>query len=166
MAAPGQPETERELTTAPMLRRRDFIALLGATVTGLSDDGMAQQSDRVRRIGALWFGGDPQYGRAFYDGLRDLGWVNGQNIRVEARNAGGEANRLRALAIELVSSSPEVIVANSPLEARALQQQTRTIPIVFVVAVDPISHRLMGTPKRTGAGRRSRLAGRIGKICS
>jgi len=128
------------------VKRRTFIAGLGsAAVWPLS--ARAQQPERVRRIGALWFAGaegvDPEYGRSFREGLQNLGWTDGRNVQIDSRLAGGDVDRLRALAIDLVNSSPEVIVAGTPLEVRALRQQTRTVPIVFAAAVDPVSQGLV-----------------------
>src|SRR5436305_8060432 len=117
------------------LRRRDFIAAFGgATAWPLA--GRAQQGDRVQRIGMLMplDENDPE-GKfrysAFTQALAGLGWTDGRNVRIDLRWAGGDSNRMRALAQELVGLQPDIIVANSTPATVALQQQTRTIPIVF-----------------------------------
>jgi putative ABC transport system substrate-binding protein len=71
-------------------------------------------------------------------GLQDLGWIEGRNLRVESRWAAGEAARMRPLAEELVSLAPEVIVNSGAPTLAALQQTTRTIPLVFAQVLDPV----------------------------
>jgi ABC-type uncharacterized transport system substrate-binding protein len=80
-----------------------------------------------------------KYHQAFLEELRHWGWTEGGNIQLDVRFAAGDSDRLGAFATELVSFSPEVVVASSPLEVRAVQRQTRSIPIVFTAAVDPVS---------------------------
>jgi putative ABC transport system substrate-binding protein len=133
------------------VRRRQFISLLGgaAAASSLSCSlswpfaARAQQPDRVRRIGVLsaYAETDPLqrgYSGAFQRGLRDFGWINGRNIRVDYRWSAGDVARMRALAAELVGLSPDVILTtNTPTTSAALQE-TRTIPIVFVTVSDPL----------------------------
>ena len=117
------------------LKRREFITFLGgATAWPLA--ARAQQGDRVRRIGVLHPGdeNDPAWRpriSAFTQALADSGWTDGSNVRIEFRWADGDANRIKALAQELVALQPDIIVAGGNLAAIALQQETRTIPIVF-----------------------------------
>jgi putative ABC transport system substrate-binding protein len=126
-----------------MIRRREFITLLGgAAAWPLA--ARAQQGDRVRRIGVLmgFDENDPQ-GKlrlsAFTQALADLGWTDGRNVRIDLRWGRGDVNRIRALARELVSSQPDIIVTGGTAGAVALQRETRTIPIVFANVADPVA---------------------------
>src|SRR6516164_8660817 len=117
------------------LRRREFIAGLGgAAAWPLA--ARAQQRDRVRRIGVLVSGDedDPEVKRrhsAFLQGLADLSWIDGRNLRMDLRFAGDDINRTRTLAQQLVCLQPDIIVASSSAATAALQRETQTIPIVF-----------------------------------
>jgi putative tryptophan/tyrosine transport system substrate-binding protein len=124
------------------MRRREFIAGLGGVATW-PVVARAQQGDRVRRIGMLMPGdeNDPAlktYVSAFMQALADLGWTDGRNVRMDFRWAGGDINRIRAFAQELVGLQPDIIVASSTAVTAALQEETRTIPIVFVTVSDPV----------------------------
>jgi putative ABC transport system substrate-binding protein len=125
------------------MRRRDFITLLGgAAAWPLA--ARAQQGDRVRRIGVLMPGdeNDPLFKTrlsAFTQELAGLGWIDGRNVRIDLRWHGGEINRIRALAQELVRLQPDIILANTTPATVALQRETRTIPIVFAGVGDPVA---------------------------
>jgi putative ABC transport system substrate-binding protein len=125
------------------MRRRDFIAGLGgAAAWPLA--ARAQQADRVRRIVVLQPGdeNDPvskTQVSAFTQAFAGLGWTDGRNVRMDLRWAGDDRNRIRALAHELVGLKPDIILANSTAVTAALQRETRTIPIVFVNAGDPVA---------------------------
>jgi putative ABC transport system substrate-binding protein len=126
-----------------MIRRRNFITLLGgAAAWPLA--ARAQQGDRVRRIGVLMWGdendpeGKPRYS-AFTQGLADLGWADGRNVRIDLRRHGDDTNQIGVLAQELVGLQPDVILTTSNLSTAALQRETRTIPIVFVGGTDPVA---------------------------
>jgi putative ABC transport system substrate-binding protein len=124
------------------IRRREFIAALGAAAWPAL--ARAQQGDRVRRIGVLMGldENDPLAKPrifAFTQALADLGWTVGRNLRIDLRSAGGDINRIRALAQELVGLQPDIILANSTPVTAALQGETRTIPIVFVNAIDAVA---------------------------
>jgi ABC-type uncharacterized transport system substrate-binding protein len=126
-----------------MMRRREFIAGLAGAATWPIAAG-AQQGLRVRRIGILASGSksNPDMARrlsAFSQGLRELGWIDGRSVRIDARGADGDANRLRASSAELVGKTPDVIFASGNTALRALQQATQTIPIVFAQVPDPIA---------------------------
>jgi putative ABC transport system substrate-binding protein len=104
----------------------------------------AQQRERVRRIGVLIPGdeNDPVYKRAvsaLTQALPRLGWTDDLNVRMDLRWAGGDINRIRALAQELVGLQPDIILTNSTPATVALQRETRTIPIVFASASDPVA---------------------------
>jgi putative ABC transport system substrate-binding protein len=126
-----------------MIRRREFITLLGGAAAAWPLAARAQQGDRVRRIGVL-IGSDendpPSKRRysAFTQALAALGWTDGRNVRMDVRWGGGDVNRIRALAQELVGLQPDIILANSGVATVALQRETRTIPIVFATAGDPV----------------------------
>jgi putative ABC transport system substrate-binding protein len=125
------------------LRRREFIAALGgAAVWPLA--ARAQQGDRVRRIGVLMPGdeNDPEYKTrvsALIQALAVLGWSDGRNVRMVLRWGGADINRIRALAQELVGLQPDIILTNGIAATAALQRETRTIPIVFGSAGDPVA---------------------------
>jgi putative ABC transport system substrate-binding protein len=138
------------------MRRREFIHLLGSTAATWPLAARAQQSDRVRKIGIL-FGGfsdtDPEPATrvaAFKDRLQELGWIEGRNIQIDLRIGGGDANRVRAFAEELIGVMPDVIVANSTPPVLALARQTTTIPIVFANVVDPSGSGLVASLARPG----------------
>jgi putative ABC transport system substrate-binding protein len=122
-----------------MIRRRDIIAVLGGTAvaTAALIAARAQQPERMRRIGALITGTENDQIIqplivAFREGMAKLGWVEGRNLRNDIRFGGSDFNRYRAYAAELVSLDLDVIVTAGPLATRAMQQQTQTIPIVFI----------------------------------
>jgi putative tryptophan/tyrosine transport system substrate-binding protein len=124
------------------MRRREFITLLASAAVTVPIAALAQQrSDLVRLIGALMNSaeGDPEaLARlaAFTDGLQQLGWINGRNLRIEARWA-VDASRNRQ-AEELVAQAPDVILASSSANVAALQRITRNVPIVFANVIDPV----------------------------
>jgi putative tryptophan/tyrosine transport system substrate-binding protein len=94
--------------------------------------------------------GLPAMREVFHQSLRDLGYVEGHNLTVEQRQAGGQLERLPALAAELVRGEPDVIVALGPSALRAAQQATRTIPIVMLVSGDPIGAGFVSNLSRPG----------------
>jgi putative ABC transport system substrate-binding protein len=125
------------------MRRREFIAGLGGAVAWPLA-ARAHQPERVRRIGVLITGdeNDPflkLQRSTFTRALADLGWTDGCNVRMDFRWHGGDINRIRAFAQELVGLQPDIIVASSTAVTAALQQETRTIPIVFVNVADPVA---------------------------
>jgi putative tryptophan/tyrosine transport system substrate-binding protein len=127
------------------MRRREFIARLGAAggYAAMPRFARAQQGERVRRIGVLMSGdeNDPQWQTllsGFTQTLADLGWTVGRNVRMDLRLDGGDINRLRALAQELVGVQPDVILTGSTLATAAVQRETRTIPIVMASVGDPV----------------------------
>jgi putative ABC transport system substrate-binding protein len=136
------------------MRRREFISLLGG-VAAWPIAAYAQQSDRVRRIGVLMsYTEDNPDARprlaALAQGLQELGWKNGSNIQVEYRYSGFDAERARKYAAELVALAPDVILAGNTSTVGPLQQATRTIPIVFASAVDPVAAGFVDSLSRPG----------------
>jgi ABC-type uncharacterized transport system substrate-binding protein len=128
--------------TSLPLQRRGFITLLGgAAAWPLA--ARAQQWERVRRIGVLMnLAADDQESAtrvtAFVQGLQLLGWIEGQNVRIDTRWAAGDAGRFRRYAAELVALAPNVILASTSPSVAALQQASRTLPIVFANVTDPV----------------------------
>ena len=120
------------------LRRREFIAGLGGAAAW-SLAARAQQGDRVRRIGVLMAGDENDRLSAFIQALAGFGWIDGRNVRMDLRGGGGDINRIRALAQELVGLQPDIIVTYGTLATAALQRETRTIPIVFAGMSDPVA---------------------------
>ena len=125
-----------------MIRRRDVITLLGGAVAAWPKGTRAQQGERIRRIGVLQtLTADDEESSArsaaFLDGLRQLGWSEGRNIRIDTRRAQGEADQIRRNAAELIALSPDVILAGGTANAGPLLQATRTVPIVFANVADP-----------------------------
>jgi putative tryptophan/tyrosine transport system substrate-binding protein len=125
------------------MRRREFITLLGGAASAWPFAAWAQQTAaKVRRIGALMAlaADDPDAPvrvAAFAQGLQELGWTVGGNVRIDYRWAVSDADRSR-YAAELVALTPDVILATSGATVGALQQASRTVPIVFVTTVDPV----------------------------
>jgi putative tryptophan/tyrosine transport system substrate-binding protein len=137
-----------------MMRRREFIAGLGGAAAWPAV-ARAQQGDRVRRIGVLLAGdeNDPlakAYVSAFKQALADLGWTDGRNVRMDLRWGGGDNNRIRALAQELVGLQPDIILTEGRLVTATLQPETRTIPIVFVNVSDPVASGIVPRLDRPG----------------
>ena len=125
------------------MKRRKFITLLGGAVVALPLAVRAQQSERMRRIGVLMstVESDPrglEYITAFAQGLAELGWTVGRNVRIEYRWGAGDLDRFRRYAAELVALSPDVVLASAGSIVGAFQQASRTVPIVFVTTVDPV----------------------------
>lgn len=130
-----------------------FALITGALSIALCASAEAQQAKRVSRIGFLTLGsGSSPSGLrdAFRDGLRQLGYIEGQNIYVEYRYAGGKMERLPELAAELVKLKVEVIVASNTQSIEAMRQATRTIPIVFPVTFDPVASGFVSSLARPG----------------
>jgi putative tryptophan/tyrosine transport system substrate-binding protein len=126
------------------MKRRQFITLLGGAAAAWPVGARAQQpAERMRRIGVLMSIENDPDGKAqlsgFITGLAEIGWTDGRNLRMEIRWGGGDVNRIRTFAKELVALQPDVILAHgTPATAAALQRETRTIPIVFVTVTDPV----------------------------
>ncbi len=125
------------------MKRREFITLLGGAAAGWPLAARAQQAGQMRRIGMLLGGAetDPQIVdglAAFRKGLRDLGWIEGHNVQIDTRFAAADLERMRTFAKELVALRPDVLIGQTTGVTAALQHETRTIPIVFLVVSDPV----------------------------
>jgi ABC-type uncharacterized transport system substrate-binding protein len=124
------------------MKRREFMTLLGGAVAAWPLTARAQ-SGLLRRIGILMnvAADDPEVPMRLallLQGLQELGWTVGRNVRIDYRWGGGDATRIRALVSELVALGPDVILASGGTMVGPLQQATRTIPIVFISATDPV----------------------------
>ena len=139
------------------MRRREFITLVGgAAAPSLWPlAARAQQGGAVRRVGVLISSteDDPQVRRqtvAFQQGLLELGWLEGRNLRIDFRFLGEDPGRLRTYAAELVALKPDALLASGPTAVVALQQAASTIPIVFTQVNDPVGAGLVETLARPG----------------
>jgi putative tryptophan/tyrosine transport system substrate-binding protein len=134
--------------------RRTFLGTLAGGLLAAPLAGEAQQSGKVPKVGYLSASSPSVEGhrrKAFSAGLRDLGWVEGQNILVEERWAEGKYDRLPVLAAELVGLKVDVIVAAGPTPViRAAKQATSTIPIVMALGIDPIGQGFISSVRRPG----------------
>jgi putative tryptophan/tyrosine transport system substrate-binding protein len=134
------------------MRRREFISLIGGAAATWPLVAHAQQIKRIQRIGVLLFGTpdtDPDLG-AFLRGLKELGYIDGQNIAIEYRYAEGKPERLRGLAGELVAARPDLIFALGGDVAPSARVATNTIPIVVVVSNDPVQAGLVASLAHPG----------------
>jgi len=123
--------------------RRELLAAFGGAAAAWPLAASAQQPGTLRRIGVLIqvAEGDPQARievATFLRGLQELGWNEGRNLRIDTRWGGGDADRIRKYAAELVALGPEVVLAPGGTVVGALQQASRTVPIVFVNVTDPV----------------------------
>jgi putative ABC transport system substrate-binding protein len=136
------------------MERRTFMALVSGGFLAAPFAAEAQRAGKVARIGVLEQGGSPTSIsgpiQAFRQGLRDLGYVEGQNIVIEYRYAEGKAERLPDLAAELLRLKVDVIVAGGTLAPLAAKYATRTIPIVLAAAGDPVGTGLVASLARPG----------------
>jgi putative ABC transport system substrate-binding protein len=136
------------------MRRREFIAFLGSEAAAWPLAARAQQRERMRRIGALMAMApeDPQAPiriAALAQGLQELGWTVGGNVRIDQRWAVNNAER-RRYAAELVALSPDVTLATSGATVGALQEASRSVPIVFVTVIDPVGGGWVASLARPG----------------
>jgi putative tryptophan/tyrosine transport system substrate-binding protein len=137
------------------MRRRDFITLLGGATATWPLAARAQQGERMWRIGVLmgYPEGDPQAQAnviALRRGLQDLGWMEGRNLQIDYRWAGGDPDKARTFARELIGMTPDAILPSTNQVTRILQQETRTIPIVFAFVGDPVGSGFVASLARPG----------------
>ncbi|MGB7887943.1 MAG: ABC transporter substrate binding protein [Xanthobacteraceae bacterium] len=143
------------------IARRKLIAALGGAAVAWPLVARAQQPERVRRIGVLsgLAANDPDtpaLKAAFLQGLQQLGWTDGRNVQIEYRWAGGDADRIRKYAAELVALAPDVILSTGGLAIERLLQATRTVPIVFTIVPDPVGSTRATRPRPSAPSRPSR----------
>ena len=138
------------------MRRRDFLGALGGAAAAWPLTARAQQGERMRRVGVLVAAAadDPDYQArivALLHGLQQLGWTDGRNVRIDTRWATTNPDDIRRHAVELAAFAPDVLVAATGTATVApLLQATRTVPIVFVVVIDPVGAGFVDSLARPG----------------
>ena len=136
------------------MRRREILTLLGVGVAAWPFAALAQQSDRMHRIGFLIGVADDTNSRAMYEAFRQelqqLGWIDGRNVRIDARFGAGDPVRIRKYAAELVAFSPDVILVTGSVATQLLLQETRTVPIVFTIVPDPVGSGFVNSLSQPG----------------
>src|SRR5262245_61757075 len=137
------------------MRRRAFISLLGGAAVAWPLNARAQQRERMRRIGVFMPGvaDDPEneaQNAAFLQGLGELGWIVGRHVRIDCRWGAVEIERFHVIAAELIALSPDVVLAFGFSTVSALQKATRSVPIVFAGATDPVGGGLVASLARPG----------------
>lgn len=137
------------------MKRREFITLLGGAVVASPLTSRAQQAERVRRIGVLMpLAADDTEGQArftaFLQGLRELGWTDGHNVRIDTRWTEGKPDVIRRYAAEFAALAPDVILAAATPIVAALKPETRSVPIVFVLVADPVAAGFVDSLSRPG----------------
>src|SRR6516225_1401422 len=139
---------------ASYIARRKFLATLLGGAAAAWPLGARAQPDRMRRIGVLMGVSDDAEGQArvkgLQQGLQELGWIEGRNVRIDYRWSDGDATRIRAYVAELVKLSPDVIVAHTPPVIAAMRQASSSIPIVFAAVIDPVAHGFIDNLARPG----------------
>jgi putative tryptophan/tyrosine transport system substrate-binding protein len=138
-----------------MIKRREFIGLVGGAAAAWPLAVRAQQVERLRRVGVLMNSAATDttfqsYLAAFIQGLRQLGWTEGQNLRIDVRWNAGDPALARTYAAELIGLTPDVILAASTLNLTVVQQVTSTVPIVFVAVADPVVQGLVASMRQPG----------------
>jgi putative ABC transport system substrate-binding protein len=133
-------------------KRREVITLLGGAAAAWPLAARAQQGDRMRRVGVLMnlTAETPERVAAFAQGLQELGWTVGRNIRIDTRWGAGDADRYRKYAEELIALGPDIVLGFGASIVVALQRASRTVPIVFVSVVDPVGAGLIASLARPG----------------
>ena len=131
------------------MRRRDFIKVIGGAAATWPVAARAQQAERMRRVGVMmgYAGTDPAAQAqiaALRQGLQKLGWEDGRNIRIDVRFPGGDAGVARAIIMELMSLTPDVLVTNTNLVTTVAQTEVQTVPIVFISVGDPVGSGYVG----------------------
>jgi putative ABC transport system substrate-binding protein len=137
------------------MKRREFITLLGGSAVAWPLAARAQQGEPLRRIAMLVGTAEndpeaPLSSEAFRQTLNRLGWKEGANVRIDTRWGDGDPDRIRAYAKELIGTAPDVAVADSTPAALALQRESRTIPVIFIQAGNPVGSGLVANLARPG----------------
>jgi putative ABC transport system substrate-binding protein len=137
------------------MNRREFITLLGGAAAMWPIGAHAQQPERMRRIGTILpaTADDPEFQArvgAFLQGLQESGWAIGRNVRIDTRWATASATEIRRHAAELAALAPDVILAHGAVTVGPLLEVTRSVPIVFPVAVDPVGAGYVDSLARPG----------------
>lgn len=137
------------------MRRREFITLLGSVAVAWPLAARAQQASGMRRIGVLMsFSAEDSLGQAcdaaVLQGLQQLGWEVGGNVRIDTRWGAGDTERFRKYAAELIALGPDVVLATANSIAGDFEQVSRTVPIAFVTTIDPVGSGLVASMARPG----------------
>jgi putative ABC transport system substrate-binding protein len=137
------------------MRRRDFIRAIAGSSVAWPLVTEAQQSQKMRRLSVLMStAADDQESMArytaFLQGLQELGWTDGRNVRIDVRWGAGDAERMRKYAAELVALAPDVIMASGSISLGSLIKATRTVPIVFALIADPVGAGFVKSLSRPG----------------
>jgi putative ABC transport system substrate-binding protein len=137
------------------MRRREFITLLGSVAVAWPLAARAQQASGMRRIGVLMsFSAEDSLGQAcdaaFLQGLQQLGWEVGGNVRIDTRWGAGDTEHFRKYAAELIALGPDVVLATANSIAGDFEQVSRTVPIAFVTTIDPVGSGLVASMARPG----------------
>src|SRR5262245_45335888 len=129
------------------MNRRTFVTGLGAVLAGPLAAG-AQPAGKVYSVGLVSLGGDPVWWQPVLDGIRELGYIEGQNLAVKRAFAKGHAEELRHLVTEMARSGIDVAVTTSTRETRAVQQAAPMTPIVMLLVLDPVAEGFVKTLAR------------------
>ena len=127
------------------MKRREFIGLLGGAAVVKPQSVLAQQPERMRRIGVLLAADEQETLAVFQQELQHLGWTSGRNVQIDVRWPAGNSPRIRKYAEDLVALAPDVILATTSPSVVALQQATRSVPVVFVRVIDPVGAGLVAS---------------------
>jgi putative ABC transport system substrate-binding protein len=150
----------------PVTDRRSFVCATALALAGVPSPARGQVTAKLPRMGFLTVGGPNFTELAFFDGLRELGYVDGRTIVVDRRSAEGDQSRLPALAAELVRARPDVIVTMVTAASIAASRATTTVPIVMVAVGDPVAAGIVGSlarPSGNVTGTSSLSTAAIGK---
>src|SRR5271170_156277 len=137
------------------MRRREFIAGLGSAATW-PVVARAQQADQAKRIGVLMNAvattetENLSYVATFKQGLRQLGWIEDQNLHVDVRWSAGDDGLARTYATQLIGLMPDVILASGTTNLMVIRQATSTVPVVFVAVSDPVAQGIVASMSRPG----------------
>jgi putative tryptophan/tyrosine transport system substrate-binding protein len=136
------------------MRRREFITLIGGAAAAWPQAVLAQQTEKIPRIGVLWHAGSAEeegpYFRGLIEGLKGLGYIDGRNIILEHRFLNEIPDRFRSMAAELVSLKVDVLIGVGSQTATYVKNATTTIPIIFVFSPDPVGTKLVASLARPG----------------
>jgi ABC-type uncharacterized transport system substrate-binding protein len=137
------------------MKRRDFIGIIAAGAAAWPISTLAEQPERIRRIGALFPlpQGDPEWQKRleeFTKSLRQLGWTDGRNMQLETRWSAGDPADTRKAAAELVAHGPDVVLATGGVGIGAMLQTSHTVPTVFVIVPDPVGSGFVASLRRPG----------------
>jgi putative ABC transport system substrate-binding protein len=132
------------------MRRRDFVSLIGGSAVVWPLVARAQQGERMRRVGVLESLSEDPYLAAFLQGLQQLGWADGHNVRIDTRWGAGNADDIRKYAAELSALAPDVMLAVGTPAVGQLLQATKAVPIVFLRVTDPVDAGFVDSLARPG----------------